>query len=86
MLVGRGGRPSIPTTFKNTSAVDLYMHEDSCPLFPVKSGVPLIGLGLLLYLAAAFTWFTGAGPETAVPVLLMFIGFGTFLIWLGLFR
>ncbi|MDD1677021.1 MAG: hypothetical protein LUQ40_04700 [Methanomicrobiales archaeon] len=62
------------------------MREENCAIFPVKSGIPLIGLGLFLYLAAAVTWFTGAGPETAVPILLIFCGFGTFLIWLGLFR
>jgi hypothetical protein len=66
--------------------MDQRMRADSCVIFPVKSGTSMIGLGLFLYLAAAVTWFTGAPPDTAIPVLCIFLGFGTFLIWLGLFR
>jgi hypothetical protein len=66
--------------------MDIRMRADSCAVFPVESGTPMIGLGLLLYLAAAITWFTGAPPDTLIPVLCVFLGFGTFLFWLGLFR
>jgi hypothetical protein len=60
------------------------MREESCAIFPVRSGVPMIGLGLFLILAAAVTWFIGAGPDLVIPVTLIFGAFGIFLIWLGL--
>ncbi|MDD1677996.1 MAG: hypothetical protein LUO93_02270 [Methanomicrobiales archaeon] len=53
-----------------------------CGIFPVKSGVPVIGLGLLLILVAAMSLFLGFGAGT-LPALVLFGGFGIFLIWLG---
>jgi len=62
--------------------------EKSCPLsFGLKNGAPLIGLGALLIFAVAVPLLVpGSIPPVPFPVSLVFVGFGVFLVWLGLFR
>ena len=54
-----------------------------CPLFGVKSGGPIIGLGILIMFFGIIPVVIGGIP-LSVPVALLFIGFGAFLIWTGL--
>ncbi len=55
----------------------------SCPVFGVESGWPMIGLGILIILLGIVPFSIGQIP-LPVPILLIFIGFGLFLIWAGL--
>jgi len=57
--------------------------ESSCPVFGVESGGPVIGLGLLLILFGIFPLLPGAYRILPLPLTLLFIGFGTFLVILG---
>jgi hypothetical protein len=57
--------------------------SDRCPVFGVKSGGPIIGLGVLLILFGIIPLIIGSIP-LPVPVALVFAGFGIFLIWAGL--
>jgi hypothetical protein len=64
------------------------MNEpEGCPittLYALKSGVLLIGPGILFILAGSIG-FHGAGiPAAPFPVPLIFAAFGLFLIWAGL--
>ena len=54
-----------------------------CPVFGVRSGKPVVGLGILLILFGLIPLVMGAVP-LPVPLTLAFIGFGVFLIWAGL--
>ena len=54
-----------------------------CPVFGVKSGGPLIGLGILLILFGLIPIGILNMP-LPLPIALLFIGFGAFLIWAGL--
>jgi hypothetical protein len=60
---------------------------EGCPvtrLYAIRSGVPVIGMGLLLILMGLIAFlFPGTFPADMV-VTLLFTGFGIFLIWLGL--
>jgi hypothetical protein len=56
--------------------------REPCGVFPVESGGPVIGLGLIFLLAAIIPVILGIGP-IAPPAVLLFGGFGIFLIWLG---
>jgi hypothetical protein len=58
---------------------------EGCPLFGVESGAPVIGLGILMILFGAIPPAIGSMPFS-LPVALVFIGFGIFLIWTGLTR
>lgn len=65
---------------------DLNGEEgQGCPVFGVESGGPVIGLGILMIL---FGLIPAAieGIRMPFPIVLMFIGFGSFLIWAGLTR
>ncbi|MDD1663599.1 MAG: hypothetical protein LUQ60_07640 [Methanomicrobiales archaeon] len=48
------------------------------------SGVPIIGLGILLILAGSIGFIVPGIPVPPFPVPLILVGFGLFLIWLGL--
>ena len=65
--------------------MDLDSEGDhaSCPVFGVRSGAPIIGLGILIILLGIVPFSIGQIP-LPVPILLIFIGFGLFLIWAGL--
>lgn len=55
----------------------------TCPVFGVRSGGPIIGLGILLILFGLIPLVIGA-VSLPIPVIVVFIGFGVFLIWTGL--
>jgi hypothetical protein len=63
-------------------------HEEKkpacCPVFGVGSGVPIIGLGVLLILFGIIPFLILSAGTMPVPVSAIFIGFGIFLIWAGL--
>ncbi|MDD1676047.1 MAG: hypothetical protein LUQ17_05095, partial [Methanomicrobiales archaeon] len=54
-----------------------------CGVFPVESGGPVIGLGILFLVMAIVPIILGPA-ETSIPAVVLFGGFGFFLIWLGL--
>ncbi len=57
-----------------------------CHLFGVESGVPAIGLGLLLILFALALLLSGPPPEVMLLPALLFTGFGIVLVLLGIRR
>ena len=57
------------------------VNREPCAVFPVKSGIPIIGLGLIILLILVVT--PGAFP---LPVAILLGLFAIFLIWLGIFR
>jgi hypothetical protein len=62
-------------------------EPEGCPittLYAIKSGVPLIGLGILLILAGFIGLIVPGIPVPPFPVPLIFAAFGLFLIWAGL--
>ncbi len=59
---------------------------DRCPIFPVRSGVPLIGLGILMLLFAIVPAMMPGMVPLPLPVAVLFIGAGFGMIWLGLTR
>lgn len=56
-----------------------------CPVFGVESGGPVIGLGLLLILFGLVPLVAGMA-SMPVPLVILFMGFGLFLIWKGITR
>jgi hypothetical protein len=56
--------------------------REPCGVFPVRSGGPVIGLGLVLLTIAVLPYILGIGT-TALPASILFGGFGLFLLWLG---
>jgi hypothetical protein len=61
-----------------------YQVMNRCPIFPVKSGIPIIGTGILLILFALVPMLIPGMTPLPLPALAVFIGAGLFLIWLGL--
>ena len=57
--------------------------SERCPVFGVKGGGPIIGLGVLIMLFGIIPLFI-KGMQLPVPVALVFFGFGVFLVWAGL--
>jgi hypothetical protein len=62
------------------------MKTDSCALFGVQSGVPIIGLGFLMILFVLVPLIIPGLLPLPLPIEMIFIGFGIFLIWLGFTR
>jgi hypothetical protein len=61
--------------------------SEGCPitsLFAIRSGVPLICLGILIILAGFLGFLVPGIPVPPFPVPAIFAGFGLFLIWAGL--
>lgn len=58
--------------------------EPCCPVFGVESGVPMVGLGILLILFSIIPFLILPGGIMPVPVTAVLVGFGIFLIWAGL--
>jgi len=59
---------------------------EGCPvttLYAIKSGVPIVGLGLLLILSGFAGLLVAGIPVPPFPVPLLFAGFSLFLIWAG---
>ncbi len=54
-----------------------------CGVFPVESGGPVIGLGLLFLVIAIVPTLLGINTVVS-PISILFGGFGVFLIWLGI--
>jgi hypothetical protein len=62
-------------------------QPEGCPittLYAIRSGIPLICLGILLILAGFLGYVVPGIPVTPFPVNLIFAAFGIFLIWAGL--
>jgi hypothetical protein len=59
------------------------MKTNSCPLFGVESGFPVIGLGVLMILFALVPLIMPGLLPLPLPIDLIFIGFGIFLVWVG---
>lgn len=59
--------------------------KEYCPVFGVQSGLPVIGLGLviLFFGLIPLIWLHQPVP---IPVIMVFVGFGLFLVWLGMTR
>jgi hypothetical protein len=60
---------------------------NGCPitrLYAIKSGVPVIGMGLLLILMGLIGFVMPRTFPLDVVVTILFVGFGIFLVWLGL--
>lgn len=55
-----------------------------CPVFGVESGVPIIGLGILIILFGIVPFLILPAGTIPFPVLVVFLGFGIFLMWAGL--
>jgi hypothetical protein len=69
---------SLPRTEIRTG---ISMNTEPCAIFPVKSGIPIIGLGLILLLILIVT------PDAfPLPVAVLLGLFAILLIWLGIFR
>jgi hypothetical protein len=62
---------------------DTLEENKCCPIFGVKSGGPLIGLGILLIFFAVIPSFI-IQMSLPLPVAILFAGFGIFLIWAGI--
>jgi hypothetical protein len=56
-----------------------------CPVFGVESGGAVIGLGILLILFVIVPLVAGR-VSIPLPLVLLFTGFGLFLIWIGITR
>lgn len=57
--------------------------ERECLVFGVERGGSLVGLGVLLLLFAIIPVFIMKVP-LPVPIVLLFTGFGIFLMWAGI--
>ncbi|MDH7593857.1 MAG: hypothetical protein QHG99_05825 [Methanomicrobiales archaeon] len=62
------------------------MRIEPCAIFPVESGAPIIGLGILMAAFAIVTYLIAGYEPMPLPVAAVFLGFGIFLVWLGLKR
>ena len=60
------------------------MDKDQCPVFGVESGVPIIGLGILILLFGIVPLLPGPTGGFPVFIAAILIGFGIFLVWVGL--
>jgi len=64
------------------------MNEpDSCPItgmYAIRSGLPVIGLGILILLSGLIGLFIPGIPVPPFPAMVIFTVFGFFLIWAGL--
>jgi hypothetical protein len=60
-------------------------NDSCCPVFGVESGVPLVGLGILLILFGIVPLFILQVPFP-VPMAIVLAIFGFFLIWVGMTR
>jgi len=55
-------------------------------MYALRSGLPIIGLGILLILEACIGLLIPGIPVPPFPVPAIFASFGLFLIWAGLTR
>jgi hypothetical protein len=74
----------VEMTRKGRAMIDDERNPSQCcAVFGVEHGGPIIGLGILIILfgLVPFRIVKNLWP---VPVALLFVGFGIFLIWAGL--
>ena len=60
---------------------------EGCPItmaYAIRSGIPIIALGILLILASFLGFFVSGIPVPPFPANAIFGGFGLFAIWVGL--
>jgi hypothetical protein len=62
---------------------DIQQHGHCCPVFGVESGGPIIGLSILLILFAIVPFILLPGTMPVV-MSVSFVGFGIFLVWIGI--
>jgi len=64
------------------------MNEpEGCPIpgmYAIRSGLPVIGLGILIILSGFVGLLVPGIPVPPFPAMAIFAGFGLFLIWAGL--
>lgn len=60
-------------------------NDSCCPVFGVENGMPLIGLGILFIFFGIVPLFILQVPFP-VPIAIVLVLFGLFLIWAGLTR
>jgi hypothetical protein len=64
------------------------MNEpEGCPvtqMYAIKSGLPIIGLGILIILSVFIGLLVPGIPVPPFPATVIFAGFGLFLIWAGI--
>jgi len=58
-------------------------ERDTCPIFPVRSGVPIVGLGIFIVAIAIVMGVTGDRDAFPIPLAALLAVFGLFLVWLG---
>jgi len=61
--------------------------SDGCPItgvYAIRSGLPIIGLGILIILSGFIGLVVPGIPVPPFPAMAIFAGFGLFLIWAGL--
>jgi hypothetical protein len=59
-------------------------NERCCSVFGVRSGGPIIGLGILILLFGLIPLLFLKNILPPVPIVILFIGFGIFLMWAGI--
>ncbi len=63
--------------------MESMMADKVCPMHVgLRSGAPLIGLGIILLLSAGISYL-GQGPAM-FPIVVIFGGAGIFMIWAGI--
>ncbi len=62
------------------------MKTEPCAIFPVQSGVPVIGLGIFIAAIGIIGYLLSGEGAMPLPVAAILVGFGIFLIWLGIAR
>jgi hypothetical protein len=60
------------------------MRKESCAVFPVESGGPMIMMGVFFAGVAIVSQVIGGNGTLPLPISLLFAGFGIFCIWLGI--
>jgi hypothetical protein len=63
--------------------------SEGCPITTlpaIKSGIPVIGLGILMILTGFVSLLLSGVPAPPFPASAIFAGFGLFLIWTGLVK
>jgi hypothetical protein len=64
-------------------------EQEGCPItriYAIKSGFPVVGMGLLLILVGLLGLLLPRMFPVGTVGILIFAGFGIFLVWLGLTR
>lgn len=53
-------------------------------MYAIRSGLPVIRLGILIILSGFIRQLIPGIPVPPIPAMVIFAGFGFFLIWAGL--